>query len=629
MNGFEEFYNLFLQTQNAQKILAEIKRARPALSDKQLNAAAKNMAQTAFILKDEGYFNPNVNEGMVSRNWNNIFRSLAKCPPRTINTAKTLASRFQREIMPLCRNEREEALARSAFARIVTCADGYKPKICSKEEFQNRLFAVCSKIFSSPKLSLADKFSLSADVFSDIYLHKPDTFLHRLDMFEEAFQKIDDVKKLKYICTETDAFFINEGNICSQAVKGFRENYLPFVSQTEDYANIAAEHDCNSGEYGTIGYIFKTAASEWNSPNLCEIMCLAREVPTTDMLKRKVIRDAAITLDGGKFIGLRDAIHGESVGINELLDSMSVYYDAAAADDKDTKSAAKRKIAQYLKNLKSEEFAEEYYNLENYEEVLDWENNLRAVDLIKTIRIDENDEKAPLCGIAEIDVPAQRFCAVPDSSVLLFGNFLKKLNNQIMKNMEEHKIGFDPKMVDLMLWCDKKAARILDGRPDFETQCGDYKTGWFKEILRFSDLTFNPDFNNEDFEKYYEQLTNMGADAYKRIAERQTDNLKKAVAFSEQKEKAVIANWKAVQKICGREDTAHGVNNLKKIFHTRREYLWSDNLLKETMSIAGNFKEPSTRIGERYHKRIQQKIAELPMEDMMVKLFNFHKGKGL
>lgn len=629
MNGFEEFYNLFLQTPNARKILTTIKKAQPALSEKQLDTAAKNMAQTAFILKDGGYFNPDLDEGMISRNWNNIFRSLAKCPPQTIAFAKKLAPKFKREIMTLCRSEREEALVRSAFFRLVTCADTYKPTTCSKEEFQNRLFGLCKKIFNLPEKSLGIKYALSAEAFSDTYSHKPDAFLHRLDMFEEALQKINDTHKLKYVCDEIDAFFINEGNITPQNVEGFRENYIPFVAKTDDYANVAAEHDCDQGEYGTIGYIFKTAATEWSSPNLCEMICIAREVPTTDMLKRKVIRDAAIILDGGKFIGLRDAIHGESIGINELLDSMSTYYDAAAGGNPKTLSSAKRKIAKHLKSLKSEEFAEEYYNLENYEEVLDAENNLRAIDLIKTIRIDENNEKAPLCGISEIDIPAQRFCAVPDSSVLLFGNFLKKLNNQIMKNIQEHKIGFDPKMIDLMLWCDKKAARILDGRPDFETQCGDYKTDWFKEMLRFSELTTNPDFNNEEFEKYHQLLKTMGADAYKRIAERQTDNLKKAVSLSEQKEKNVIANWKAVQKICGTENISHGVNNLKKIFHARREYLWSGNLLKETMSIVNNFKEPSTRAGERHYKRIQQRIAELPMEDMMMKLFGFHQGKGL
>lgn len=627
MSKFSDFYSLFLQTRNAREIFAQIKAAQPDLSDSQIAASAQSMAKAAYILKDKNYFSSETDEGMVSRHWNGIFRSLLKQPPQITATAQKLAPKFSREIMPLCRNEREEALARSAFSRIAFCSSVYKTSVCSDEDFQKKLFGCFCKILLSPKLSITEKYALSVDVYSDIYQNNPDAFVYRLEMINEAIGKIDNASKLKYICEEIDASFINEGNICFQTLQGFRKNYIPFVQKTDDYVKIASEHDCDSGEYGTIGYMLKTTTTAWSSAALGEMMCIAREIPTTDMLQRKIIRDAAVILDDGKFIGLRDAIHGETIGINELLDSMSIYYDASVSGNIRKQEKAKNKISRYLKNFKSEEFADEYFNIENYEEMLGEEKNHRAIDLIKTIRIDDKGGKAPLCGIAEIDLSSQRFCVSENSGKLvnnlpLFGNLLKKLNSQISENIKENKIGIDPKIIDLMLWCDRKAVHILESRPDFETQCGDYKTEWFKEMLRFSELISNPDYNDEEFEKYYVRLTTMGPDAYKRIAERQTENLKKSVGLSEQKEKDVLKNWNAVQKILGKKDIASREENIKKIFRERRQYLWSGNLLKETMSIVNNFKEPSTRVGERYYKSVQRRISELPMEDMLVKLFN-------
>ncbi len=630
MSDFDDFYNLFQKTPVAKHIVQQIESAHPTLSHNTIEKAAKDMAGTAFLLADEGYFSLNPIEGAVSKNWNSLFRSISAQSPEYIETARNFAKDYALKIMPLCKNSTEASLARAVFYKTTLCLNNYKPQLIDKPTFSKRLLESSYNILSNKKMSLKDKYSLALFAFSGMYKEKPDDFIYRLDMINEAIKKIDNPQKLSHICTEIDISFINEGKITAETAKGFKENYLPFVNAVGEFSDLAAEHDCKTGEYGMMGYLFKAHSEEWNSPNLCEMMYIAREVPTTDMIERKMIREAAIILDKGSFPGLRDAIHSESIGVNKLLHHMSNYYSAVKQKDNKTSLQEKKNIAFYLHSYEMDEFLEEYCDIKNYEEVLDKKNKLKAIEFINLCRSNSRDNKPPLCGDVTLDVLVQKFSLTPSSENLweepvLFGLFLKKLNKKIMQNIDRKKSGFDPKLINLLLWCDKKAALILKSRPDFEAQCGDYKTEWFKEFLRFSELTANPNYENENFETYFDILQSMGPEAYKRIAERQVKNIRSGIALSEQKEEAVLDNWRQVRKISGEIPDEFAETSFHKIFHTRRENLWSGLLLKETISTVGNFKKPSTRIGERYLKKTQNKICELPLEDKLLKLFNDHK----
>ena len=76
MSDFEELYRVFIKTQPAKSAVQEVKRLHPDLSARQAAAAAQNLAELAYNLDMDAYFNPEIREGSVSRNWNNQFRAL-------------------------------------------------------------------------------------------------------------------------------------------------------------------------------------------------------------------------------------------------------------------------------------------------------------------------------------------------------------------------------------------------------------------------------------------------------------------------------------------------------------------------------------------------------------------------
>ena len=84
MSDFEELYRVFIKTQPAKSAVQEVKRLHPDLSARQAAAAAQNLAELAYNLDMDAYFNPEIREGSVSRNWNNQFRALNRLQPEQL-----------------------------------------------------------------------------------------------------------------------------------------------------------------------------------------------------------------------------------------------------------------------------------------------------------------------------------------------------------------------------------------------------------------------------------------------------------------------------------------------------------------------------------------------------------------
>lgn len=109
-----------------------------------------------------------------------------------------------------------------------------------------------------------------------------------------------------------------------------------------------------------------------------------------------------------------------------------------------------------------------------------------------------------------------------------FGRFMEVLNNKIIQNIETQKIGISPQMVDLMFWCDKKCTNLLKDR-DFEHQCGDHKSPWFKQVALFAELTNSAEtgFNRKGFDAYFKhvQAQDYFFDANNILIKRQRNNI--------------------------------------------------------------------------------------------------------
>lgn len=630
MTPFEELYRNFIKTPAAKEAIQQVKRLHPETGPKQAADAAKALAEAAFELKYEGYFNPAAAEGAVSRNWNNLFRGLIEVAPEKLPGLAVYAKKYAKEVMPGAKTATDEAMYRAIFALSARSIDLYAPQ-ADNDKIHRVMLSACKKITSADNdLGRGDKYTLALFTFSNLYQGNPQAYFNRLGMIGKAIDKLDDKKNITKVCEEIDAIYQNEGHIGAAAAKGFENYVIPLVNKTPGFAQLAAEHDCGFGEYGLIGYTTKVMTAPWTPKDLTEALSILKEVPTPDMLKRENNRRNAILIEEAQFLGLRDVIHSENIGVEQLVDNMVSFYEAAKSHK--STDAAKARMTDLLKNYQGADFTEIYTDLKRYDKPLEGADGRPAIELLYELQRDlkKSDSRPPLVGNPKLDQLSQQFemdgYVNPDK----FGAFLAEVNNTIIDNIGQKKNGIEPPMVDLLFWCDKKSGNILKSR-DFEEQCGDYKTGWFKEVVLFSELTNNTakSFNREEFDRFYDKAAKEDYffDAYDQIIQRKQKHIMRLDAASKTSQKKVAENLRSRLEKSKKspDEIDFEVEKINRIFSNRQARIFSNNLLGEIMHLT-DFKKPSTRIGERYAEKMQHKrLVERPAEIALSKMFNYQR----
>ena len=170
MSDFEELYNAFIRTAPAKAAIAEIKQLHPEISAKDAAQSAKIMAEMAYNLGYMSYFNPEIKEGTVSKNWNQGFRRLNELPLEVLQSLKIYSEVFADKIMPTASSESEEALYRNIFAQSAKAMLTYAPDKLGDKKLQNIMIKAVETITNPDNgLSLRDKFPLSMSAFSSLY----------------------------------------------------------------------------------------------------------------------------------------------------------------------------------------------------------------------------------------------------------------------------------------------------------------------------------------------------------------------------------------------------------------------------------------------------------------------------
>lgn len=583
MSDFEELYRVFIKTQPAKSAVQEVKRLHPDLSARQAAAAAQNLAELAYNLDMDAYFNPEIREGSVSRNWNNQFRALNRLQPEQLEALVAYSEIYADKVMPCAANETEDAMLRAVFAM---------------------------------------------SVFTNLYQDNPAAFFNRLGMIGKAVDGLTDRKNLGKVCEEIDNIYQNEGDITPVMARGFEKYVIPVVNEIPDFSTLSAEHDCSYGEYGLIGYTNKVLTSQWTPRSLNEAIGILKEVPTPDMVKRETIRTKAIQLEEAEFSGLRDFLHSETIGVSELVGHMLEYYHASKGGDNNAAQTAADKIKSDLRSCQSEDFASGYLDISRYERVIDRDSGLTAVEALQIVadNVRKNNAKPPLVNDPELDGLSQRFLLEGYTDTAAFGRFMEVLNNKIIQNIETQKIGISPQMVDLMFWCDKKCTNLLKDR-DFEHQCGDHKSPWFKQVALFAELTNSAEtgFNRKGFDAYFKhvQAQDYFFDANNILIKRQRNNIFKLFQASKQACRQVGENLRRRLERSGRgsDEIDFEIEKLNGIYDQRNRRMISGNLVGEIFKL-NDFKKPSTRLGERYAEEMKRKVQlERPVEKTLLKIF--------
>ena len=84
MSDFDELYAVFIRTAPAKEAIEEMKRQHPGISAGAAASAAKNMAEIAYNLGMDSYFDPEIKEGAVTRNWNSRFCEINRLEPQQL-----------------------------------------------------------------------------------------------------------------------------------------------------------------------------------------------------------------------------------------------------------------------------------------------------------------------------------------------------------------------------------------------------------------------------------------------------------------------------------------------------------------------------------------------------------------
>ena len=379
---------------------------------------------------------------------------------------------------------------------------------------------------------------------------------------------------------------------------------------------------------GMIGYTNKVLTSQWTPRSLNEAIGILKEVPTPDMVKRETIRTKAIQLEEAEFSGLRDFLHSETIGVSELVGHMLEYYHASKGGNNNAAQTAADKIKSDLRSCQSEDFASGYLDISRYERVIDRDSGLTAVEALQIVadNVRKNNAKPPLVNDPELDGLSQRFLLAGYTDPAAFGRFMEVLNNKIIQNIETQKIGISPQMVDLMFWCDKKCTNLLKDR-DFEHQCGDHKSPWFKQVALFAELTNSAEtgFNRKGFDAYFKhvQAQDYFFDANNILIKRQRNNIFKLFQASKQACRQVGENLRRRLERSGRgsDEIDFEIEKLNGIYDQRNRRMISGNLVGEIFKL-NDFKKPSTRLGERYAEEMKRKVQlERPVEKTLLKIF--------
>lgn len=636
MTRFEEIYREFIKTPAAKDTIQQIKTLHSETSPKQAADAAKSLAEAAFALKYDGYFNPAAAEGAVSCNWNSVFKNLIELAPDKMSGIADYAQKYAREVLPNAKTPLDETMYRAIFALSARSMSQYAQQT-DNGKIHRIMLSTCKKITSPDNdLGRGDKYSLALFAFSNLYENDPQSYFTRLGMINKAIDKLDDPKNVIKVCEEIDAVYLNEGALNPVAAKGFEDYIIPMFNKTPEFAQLSAEHDCGFGEYGLIGYTTKVMTSQWTPKDLTEALAILKEVPTPDMLKRENNRRNAIILEEAQFLGLRDVIHSENIGVEQLIDEMVGYYDATKSGNTPEANKHKTSMGEMVKNFHGQDFIDIYTDISRYEKPLSGANGRLAADLLRELQRDlrKSDSRPPVTGNQKLDQLSQQFAMEESTNPEKFGEFMAAVNQTIIGNIQAKKSGIEPPMVDLLFWCDKKAGNILKNR-DFEEQCGDYKTGWFKQVILFSELTNNTanSFNTDEFNKFYDNAAKEDYffDAYDQIIKRKQKQIMRLDAASKMNQKKVAASLRNRLEKARKspQEIDFEVEKINRIFKNRQARIFSNNLLGEIMHLT-DFKKPSTRIGERYAEKMQYKRQiERPAEIALSKMFNYEKtGQG-
>jgi hypothetical protein len=294
-------------------------------------------------------------------------------------------------------------------------------------------------------------------------------------------------------------------------------NVLPRMRKGDPQVRVLQEEKnvfgMGRGDFGLGDFVCHSYTSEVAPANLNELLMALREIPTSNYARLEQNR-----LDGRRlaatFGGLRDFIHDERPGVHDVISGMVSHYDTG--DPTALKHALDRTEQGQLKYLAADRGR--ILDLRNYGKSIDdsfLEEQARGIEDVITIlrRLQGNtvvvDEAPPSVSDVNLHAMLEHVAEADGYSKKQAVNRLTKyVNGKIEGMIAGGVVGVDPSFVEALAWTERKQYGILQ-HMSYEDQVGLAKQGWFREVLRFHELTHASNYDGKEFNAFMRSLDGL------------------------------------------------------------------------------------------------------------------------
>lgn len=386
---------------------------------------------------------------------------------------------------------------------------------------------------------VANMGQIKTPVFFPRNLKSAEDECKRMDIMAQALQELPPAKFMLF-ALHFDKYLEKLPNIDDDLAVGAIKNVVPVIKNGKNKIlnSVGNIWGTDITDHGSSGFIFRCLTSRVTPYTITRLCRIAEQIPSSDDNRFEQIRLDAITIDN-PWPNLRSYIHNQQPEQHKLLKRMALYHDAVMGIgeklDPVVRTEKLKEIIDYITvnspsyNIKGEDL----FNINKYQqEVYDSQtgNKVKVIDIIQRMRhnttprtlevpqINDAYTKHLLEEIVDTDSPFVKHN--------VYGEYLQKLNNHLERKMKAGAIGIKPKTINSILWSERRGFQILEAM-DAGYQLSAFKYPWFKETLRFYELTNSAeDSPKSDLNKFVNSLQDKEMeDAYQAVSMRVSQNI--------------------------------------------------------------------------------------------------------
>lgn len=406
---------------------------------------------------------------------------------------------------------------------------------------------------------VANLGQVKTPIFSRRNLKEAEYEVKRLDIMSQAIDSLTPAKFMLF-ALHFDKYIEKLPDIDDDLAVGAIKNVVPVIKNGKNKIlnSVGNIWGTDISDHGSSGFVFRCLTSRVTPYNITRLCRIAEQIPSSDENRFEQIRLDAIAVNDA-FPRLRSYIHNQQPQQHKLLKRMVLYYDAVKGLnpelDVSYRTAKLQRIVNYIE-ANSPDYninADDLFNIKKYDaqtrdsqsnqttniEVLRRLMNNTTPRTLETPQINDPYTKHLLEELMDIEFPFVRHDT--------YGLYLQKLNNHLERKMKAGSIGIQHKTINSILWSERRGFLLLQDM-DAGYQLHAFKTPWFKEILRFYELTnSSQDTPNSDLNKFLASIKDSEMEeAYIKISHRISNEI---VALTQRQKKDAMEYSQYIGKL--------------------------------------------------------------------------------